>query len=604
MADKYCNVETLKFIMHEVQDLKDVLQKDRYKDFDEESINFILDSAKDLADQEFHPYYQEMDEKPAVFKDGEITVHPQVKNVLKKSAELGMIGATFDHDHGGMQLPWMAALGAGHIITAANNALVMYGGLTSGAAHLITSFGTKEQAHKYVPKMLGGEWGGTMCLTEPQAGSSLSDITSTAYPQPDGSYKIVGQKIFISSGDHQCVDNIIHLFLARIEGAPSGTKGISLFIVPKKRIKADGTLESNDVKAAGDFQKLGQRANATAHLSFGENNDCYGWLVGDENRGLSYMFQMMNGARIEVGMNGASIASAAYEASLQYAKERPQGRSLSREGQKDLSKGQTAIINHPDVRRMLLLQKAVVEGSLSLLMETGRLLDLKNTSEGKEKENYHLLLEFLTPIAKTYPSEMGRVSVNNGLQVLGGYGFCLDFPLQQHYRDIRIMALYEGTTGIQSLDLLGRKATMKNGKALMLLMGEVQQAIQAATTYDDLKPFAKILGGKLQEVQEVMQYLVSYAMKGEFEKFLADATIFMEFVSTIVIGWQWLKIGTTAKEALVTGNMKQPIEFYESKIHTMKFFYKYEMPKTSSAKEVLLNPEFLTIVEKEKELIM
>jgi len=604
MADKYCNVETLKFILHDVHDLKDVLKAERYADFDSESIDFILDSAKDLADQEFFPYYQEMDEKPAVFKDGEITVHPQVKTVIQKSAELGLLGATFDHDHGGMQLPWMASMAAGYIMTAANNALVMYGGLTAGAAHLITSFGTHEQSEMYVPKMLNGEWGGTMCLTEPQAGSSLSDITSTAYPQPDGSYKIVGQKIFISSGDHQCVDNIIHLFLARIEGAPAGTKGISLFIVPKHRIKDDGTLESNDVKAAGDFQKLGQRANATAHLSFGENNNCHGWLVGDENRGLAQMFQMMNGARIEVGVNGAAIASAAYEASLQYAKERPQGRSLSREGQKDVTKGQTTIINHPDVRRMLLLQKAVVEGSLSLLMEAGKLVDLKKTTTGEEQKNHHLLLELLTPIAKTYPSEMGRVSVSTGLQVLGGYGFCLDFPLQQHYRDIRIMALYEGTTGIQSLDLLGRKATAKNGKALMLLMGEVQQAIQAATTYDDLKPYAKVLGKKMQEVQEVMAHLVQYAMKGEFEKFLADATIFMEFAGTIVIGWQWLKMATKAKEALVTGNMNQSVEFYESKVHTMKFFYKYEMPKTASAKEVLLNSEFLTIQEPEKELIM
>ncbi|MEM6319801.1 MAG: acyl-CoA dehydrogenase [Bacteroidota bacterium] len=229
---------------------------------------------------------------------------------------------------------------------------------------------------------------------------------------------------------------------------------------------------------------------------------------------------------------------------------------------------------------------------------------MKHTTEGKEQANNHLLLELLTPIAKTYPSEMGRISVSTGLQVLGGYGFCLDFPLQQYYRDIRIMALYEGTTGIQSLDLLGRKATVKNGKALMLLMGEIQQAIQDANTYDDLKPYAKTLARKMQEVQEVMQHLVGFAMKGEYEKFLADATIFMEFASTIVIGWQWLKMATKAKEALITGNMTQSVEFYESKVHTMKFFYKYEMPKTASAKEVLLNTEFLTIMEQEKELIM
>ncbi len=604
MADKYCSVENIKFLLHEVHDLDSLLDSERFKDFDAESIDFIIDSSKDLGDKEFFPYYQEMDEKPAVYKDGEILVHPQVKNVIQKSGEMGFTGATFDAEHGGMQLPFMAASATGYILTAANNPLVMYAGLTAGAAHLITSFGTKEQSEMYVPKMLNGEWGGTMCLTEPQAGSSLSDITSAAIPQADGSYKITGQKIFISSGDHQCVDNIVHLFLARIEGAPAGTKGISLFIVPKKRIKADGTLESNDVKAAGDFQKLGQRANATAHLSFGEEDNCYGWLVGTENRGLAHMFQMMNGARIDVGLNGASIASAAYYASLQYAQERPQGRKLSSGGQKDISQGQTLIINHPDVRRMLLLQKAVSEGALSLCMEAARLVDLQHVLEGEEKAEANLLLEILTPIVKTYPSEMGRVSVSTGLQILGGYGFCLEFPLQQYYRDIRIMALYEGTTGIQSLDLLGRKATAQNGKALMLLMKEVQGTIQAANTYDDLKPYATILGGKMKEVQEVMQYLIQYAMKGDYDKFLADASIFMEFASTIVIGWQWLKMATKSKEALVTGNLTQSAEFYESKVHTMKFFFKYEMPKTASAKETILNPEFLTILESEKELIM
>jgi len=604
MADKYCSIETLKFLLHDVHDLASLFDRPRFNDFDKESIDFIIDSSKDLGDKEFFPYYQEMDEKPAVHQEDKIVVHPQVKTVIQKSAEMGLLGATFNYEHGGMQLPFMASLATGYVLTAANNPLVMFAGLTAGAAHLITSYGTQKQIDKYVPNMLNGTWGGTMCLTEPQAGSSLSDITTTAYPQEDGSYKIVGQKIFISSGDHQCVDNIVHLLLARIEGAPAGTKGISLFIVPKMRIKEDGTLEGNDVKAAGDFQKLGQRANPTAHLSFGENNGCHGWLVGVENKGLAHMFQMMNGARIDVGMNATAIASAAYHASLQYAKERPQGRKLMSGGNKDLSKGQTLIINHPDVRRMLLLQKAITEGALSLLLEAGRLVDEKTTSESEERADADLLLELLTPIAKTYPSEMGRVSVSTGLQVLGGYGFCLDFPLQQYYRDIRIMALYEGTTGIQSLDLLGRKATAQNGRSLRLLVKEMQTVIEAANTYDELKPYAKALGSKMQDIQEVMEYLIPYALKGEYEKFLADASVFMEFSSTIVIGWQWLKMAVKAKEALITGNKTYDTSFYESKIHTMKFFFKYEMPKVNAAKETILNPEFLTILEAEKELII
>ena len=310
--------------------------------------------------------------------------------------------------------------------------------------------------------------------------------------------------------------------------------------------------------------------------------------------------------RIEVGVSGASIASAAYEASLQYAKERPQGRRLQGGGKKDLAEGQTLIINHPDVRRMLLLQKAVVEGSLSLITEACKLEDMRYQLEGDAKKDAHLLLELLTPVVKTYPSEMGRIAVSNGLQVLGGYGFCTEFSLQQYYRDIRIMALYEGTTGIQSLDLLGRKVTMQNGKAMMLLVNKMQETMKTASTYDEFKPYIKSLGNKLQDTQEIMQYLLQYAMKGDHEKFLADATIFMEFFGTVIIGWQWLKMATAAKEALVTGNTVQPTEFYESKIHTMKFFFKYEMPKTLAAKETLLDPTFLTLLETEteKELIM
>ena len=605
MADKYCSVENIKFLLHDVHGFEDVLKFSRYADFDKESVDLLIDSVKDLADKEYFPYFEEMDAKPAEYRDGEIWAHPQVKTIFEKSGEMGMTGATFSYEHGGMQLPFMASIAAGYILTAANNAAVMYTGLTAGAAHLITSFGTQELIDKYVPNMLNGQWGGTMCLTEPQAGSSLSDITTTAYPQADGTYRIEGQKIFISSGDHPYTENIIHLTLARIEGAPAGTKGISLFVVPKMRIQEDGSLVSNDVKAVGDFQKLGQKGNATVHLAFGENKDSHGWLVGDENRGLKHMFQMMNGARIDVGLNGAAIASAAYFASLQYAQERPQGRRLNSGGQKDVSKGQALIIEHPDVRRMLFLQKAVSEGSLSLVMEAGRLHDISHRStDEKEKEEAHLLLEILTPIVKTYPSEMGRTSVDNGLQILGGYGFCTEFPLQQYYRDIRISALYEGTTGIQSLDLLGRKATMQNGRAMMLLVGKIQETMQAASTYDEFKPYIKTLGSKLQETQDVMQYLLQYAMKGEHEKFLADATIFMEFFSTIVIGWQWLKMATISKEALITGKLVQPAEFYESKIHTMKFFYKYEMPKTASAVETLKNGDFLTILEAEKELIM
>ena len=308
--------------------------------------------------------------------------------------------------------------------------------------------------------MLSGKWGGTMCLTEPQAGSSLSDIVTKATPSKNGYYNISGQKIFISAGDSQYAENIVHLLLARVEGAPKGTKGISLFIVPKNRIKPDGSLEPNDVNSVADFQKMGQKGYCTTHLGFGDKEDCRGWLVGEENQGLKYMFMMMNAARIGVGRDASAIASAAYQASLQYANERPQGRKLTSDGKKNVEESQSLIIEHPDVRRMLLLQKAVVEGSMSLVLLAAKYYDLETTAQSKEeKYKYNSLLEMIIPVVKTYPSEAGSYSVNNGLQVLGGYGFCSDFILQQYYRDIRISAIYEGTTGIQSQDLLGRKDT-------------------------------------------------------------------------------------------------------------------------------------------------
>lgn len=598
---EYLNMDTLRFQLHHVHDMQQLLQYARYAEYDKDAIDIFLDAIKDFSDQDLYPSFREMDTDPARYEDGVVKVHPKVGEAMKKSGELGMIGGPFDVEAGGIQLPGIASHAAYYIMEAANNHVPGYIGLTAGAAHLIVAFGTEELKNTYVPKMLAGEWGGTMCLTEPQAGSSLSDITTTAHPQEDGSYTIKGQKIFISGGDHEHNENFVHLVLARIEGAPAGTKGISLFVVPKKRPTADG-LESNDVTTAGDYQKMGQKGYCTTHLVFGENEGAKGWLVGKPHKGLKQMFQMMNEARIAVGRGAVAIASAAYHASLQYAKERPQGRRLKNDGTKDVSEEQTLIINHPDVRRMLLSQKAIYEGALSLVMQTALYHDLEIVSEGGEHEKYYMLLELLTPIAKTYPSEKGREAVDDGLQVLGGYGFCDDFVLQQYYRDIRIMAIYEGTTGIQSQDLLGRKVTMQKGKALEYLAAEVQKDIKAAMTYDELKPYAAKLGEKLQLTQKVLGKLMPFAMKGQYERYLSDATLFMQFMSTVVVAWQWLKMGTAAKQALVTGEDTYSNEFLEGKVHTLKFFYKYELSKVDSLADILMDGEVLTILE-EKELI-
>lgn len=596
MANQYVDLETLKFLLYNVQGLQEVLDQERYADYDKDSIELLLNSVKDFSDKELFPYFREMDEKPAHFKDGEIVVHPQVNKFMAAGGEMGLIASPFSYEDGGMQMPAMALHAATFIQDAANNHLPGYIGLTIGSAELIAHFANQALKDIYLPNMLTGQWGGTMCLTEPQAGSSLSDIVTSATPDGDA-YKIHGQKIFISGGDYQGAENIVHLVLARIKGAPAGTKGISLFVVPKNRPTADGGLERNDVTTVADFEKMGQKGYCTTHLFFGDKEDCQGWLVGEANQGLKYMFLMMNGARIGVGRGAAAIASAAYQASLNYANERPQGRQLTSTGKKDANQEQTLIINHPDVRRMLLLQKVITEGSQSLVLLTAKYHDLSIASAAAdERERYRLLLEIMTPVVKTYPSEAGITSVNNGVQVLGGYGFCSEYILQQYLRDIRISAIYEGTTGIQSQDLLGRKITMENGKALQLLSEEIKHSIKASMAHESLAPHAKKLGAKLQLTQEVLQSLMGFAMKGDYQRFLADATPFMEFFSTIVLSWLWLDIGRTAQEALVTGSKEHSTDFYESKIHAMEFYFKYELPKTTGLAEILMdNRKALTI---------
>ena len=603
MATKYVDLPTVKFLMNQVQDLNTVLTKERYQDHDSESVDLFLDSVKQFADKELFPYFKEMDEKPAYHKDGTVHVHPQVEKMMVEGGALGLISAPFDYEDGGLQIPLLVHTAAGYILDAANNHLPGYSGLTSGAAELIIAFASDALKEKFTPKMLTGEWGGTMCLTEPQAGSSLSDIVTKATPTDQEHYKISGQKIFISGGDHQYADNIVHLLLARIEGAPAGTKGISLFVVPKFRPDSDGNLHSNDVTTVADFQKMGQRGYCTTHLGFGDKDDCEGYLVGEANKGLHYMFLMMNGARIAVGRTASAIASGAYYASLEYANERPQGRKLSSDGTKNLNQKQSLILEHPDVRRMLLLQKAMVEGSMNLVFRAARYHDLEHTATDKnEKHKYHNLLEMIIPVVKTYPSEAGIYSINNGLQVLGGYGFCTDYILQQYYRDIRICAIYEGTTGIQSQDLLGRKMMLNNGEGAQLLMAEINETLEAALQTPGLENWAKQLGEQLQQTQQVLEHLVPFAMKGDYERFLADASIFMEFFSLIIIGWSWLEIGVASKRALITGDTSHEADFYESKLEALEYFFVYELPKTKGHAEILMHSSSVTI-KKEKEYI-
>jgi len=578
----YYDQKSLHFICFEVHSIAELFTLDRYKGYDTESAKMLLDATENWADRDFYPYYKEMDEHPAHYRDGHIHTHSVIKTIFEHAGSNGYLGSYFDEEEGGSQMPFMLAGAVSHILQSANNHIPGYLGLTTGAAHLISSFGSELLKRTYIPNMLSGKWAGTMALTEPQAGSALSEIRTSAAPMKDGSYLITGQKIFISGGGQTATENIIHLTLARIEGAPSGTKGISLFVIPAF-LPDSSTLKANDVTIAGDFQKMGQRGYSTAHLIFGEKNNCTGYLVGEPNQGLAYMFQMMNGARIDVGMTAASVAMAAHRHALKYALERKQGRKLSSTKLTEASAESCLIADHPDVRRMLYQQKAVAEGSLSLLLYCLKLQDLSTYGPESTKNETRLLLELLTPVAKTYPSEMGRVAVDSSLQTLGGYGFCTDFPLQQYLRDIRIMSIYEGTTGIQALDLLGRKVSLANGQALHIWKLWIENDIAICEKNEELSLFAKELKHYSEILEDTLRYLAPYGLSGDLENYLADATLFLEMFGHVIIAHQWLIMSVEACKSLEKKNLSEDqTDFYSGKIQTMKYFFKYELPKVSS----------------------
>jgi len=590
----------LQFMLYEVFDVLSLIKHPYFAAHDAESFNMVLDTAEGIAAKAMRPYLKESDQHPPQLEDGNVKVHPAVHEYYRLFSESGLLAAGFDEQYGGQQIPKTIYAATDFIIGNAHNGFEMFTSLSIGVARLLISFASPQLVNEYVPRILSGEFTGTMCLTETQAGSSLSDIATTAYRQQDGSYKIRGQKIFISAGDHDITDNIIHLVLARTEGAPKGIKGISLFVVPKKRILGSD-LVSNDVQSIGVYHKMGQRSTPAMHLEFGAGNDCIGHLIGEEGKGLAYMFQMMNAARLGVGLGGTFIASAAYYASLHYARERPQGR---RPDGKTMNDPPVTIIHHPDVRRMLLLQKTFVEGSLSFLLQCFKYIDLERISDDEEKQRYADLLELLTPVAKTYGSEMGQVAVNNGLQVLGGYGYTEDFMLEQLARDVRIMSLYEGTTGIQSLALLGRQVIGNNGSTLQYWKDEVMKDIEAAQGYSNIRCYADWLLNEVKEFSKITDNLLATATKSKKEIVFSDANLYMEMFALINIAWQWLKQGVVAQLKLNEFNTTpDETKFYKSKLHSMKFFFHYELIKTKTLSARLRDNEVLTVMQDE-DLIM
>ena len=592
MASKFISERNLKFLLHEVFDVASLTQYDYYKEYDGKMLDMVLKAAMELAEGLLWPICQEMDKNPPELVGDHIKVHSSVKKLLEESGTGGWIGDDIPFEWGGQQLPQMITMGSRFIFCAANYSAAAYTGLTTGAARLILNFGKEDLKKTYLPKMLAGKWQGTMALTEPEAGSSLADITTMAEPTDHGYYKIKGQKIFISAGDHDGVENVVHLMLAKIQGAPAGVKGISLFVVPKKRMDEKGQLVFNDVATSGVFHKLGYRGCPIAQLSMGDSDNCRGYLVGEPHQGLLLMFQMMNEARIGVGAGAAAIASAAYYAALEYTKTRLQGRKLST---KDPTLPQIPLIEHPDVKRMLLFQRSVIEGALSLLMQSAKYADLAIVLTGEEKEKNELLLDLLTPVAKSYPSEMGILSISQGVQCLGGSGYCDDYPLEQYYRDARIHPIHEGTTGIHGLTLLGRNVMMKGSKAYKLYLEEVQKTIRQAEEFKELGSYAQKLKQSLEMLQQVTAYLMDVQKKKTPEVFLADATLYLEFFGIISVAWQWLLQATAVVRALRNSPAGAEANFYKGKFFAFRFFFEYELPKIQGFASRLMHSDGLTV---------
>lgn len=594
MAEKFISERNLKFLLYEVYDVGSLLQYPRFADHSRQDFDMVFDSAMEIGNNLFKPLYTEMDRNAPRLVDGAVKVHPAVRDILRELGAGGWIAPSTSYTFGGQQLPFMVGLMIPNsVFSAANYSASVYPGLTAGAASLIMTYGTNESQKIYLPKMAAGEWQGTMALTEPQAGSSLSDIATIACPTTYGYYRVTGRKVFVAAGDHDGVDNVVHLMLARIQGAPAGVKGLSLFLVPKKRAGERGELISNDVRLSGLHRKMGYRGCPTVALEFGENGDCRGWLIGPVNQGLACMFMMMSLARLDVGICASGIASAAYYASLQYAQKRVQGRKPAC---KDPLSPQIPIIQHPDVRRMLLYQKAVVEGSQSLQMHCCRLYDLVLAAGGQDKEEARQFLELLTPVVKSFSAEMGVRACSQALQILGASGYCDEFPVEQYYRDMRVHPIHEGVTAIHAQELLGRKIAMGKGRVARLYYKTVGRTIREALGDPDLKGYAQELEKALGKLEQVTGYLFGLAAQGNVELFLADATLYLEMFGLVTIGWQWLMQAIVARKALRHGEgFFEDIHFYEGKLCTCRYFFVYELPKIESLAISLTNGSSLTV---------
>ncbi len=585
---------TLDFLLNDWLHTTELAQRARFSDHSRETFDAVLDTCERIAREKFAPFNRLVDVQEPHF-DGEKVILPQATHDAAKAyAESGMLSAAQDFEMGGMQLPYSVEAAANAFFACASVSIGS-GMLTTGNANLLMVHGTELQKTVFAKNEFNGRFSGTMCLSEPQAGSSLSDITTRAVP--DGAdfeaealgarYRLKGNKMWISSGEHELSENIIHLVLAKIPDAKGalvpGTRGISLFIVPKKLVGVDGQLTGvrNDVALAGLNHKLGWRGTTNTLLNFGEGKypvagepGAVGYLVGKPGEGLRCMFHMMNEARIGVGIAATMLGLAGYYASLDYAKNRPQGRPISAGG-KDASQPQVRIIEHSDVKRMLLAQKSYGEGALALAMYCARLVDEQHTADAAAADEARLLLEVLTPIAKSWPSEWCLEANSLAIQVHGGYGYTRDFPVEQYWRDNRLNMIHEGAHGIQAMDLLGRKVLMENGRGMQLLAARMQATMARAASDATLAPYADALGKALAKVGAATQ--AAWA-NGAPTEALANAVPYMQAFGHTVLAWIWLDVACTTLAA----DAAQAQSATVGRLGAARFFFHYELPKVGA----------------------
>ena len=596
MAQTISDRRDIDFVLHEQLQLENLSEHERYAEFNKKTIDLIVSEARNLAVKELLPINIDGDREGARFDNGRVTVPESFHKAWELFKEGEWVALSDDPEWGGQGMPVSLSLAVNDLFIGGNFAFMMYPGLTHGAGRLVQTFGTPEQKKLYLKKMFTGEWTGTMLLTEPEAGSDVGALTTTAVKNDDGTYSITGNKIFISSGEHDLAENIIHPVLARIEGAPEGTRGISLFLVPKIRVNDDGSLdEPNDVVCTGVEEKLGIHGNSTASLSLGSKGNCRGTLLGEANKGMRAMFQMMNEARLLVGLQGLACASSAYMYAVNYARERVQGRHLLKAQEDDAPS--VPIIEHPDIRRMLLTMKAYVEGMRSLLYFIGNCEDKSRLSTKEaDKARYQGLIDLLIPIAKGYVTDKAFEVCSLGVQVYGGYGYIKEYPMEQLLRDCRITQIYEGTNGIQSMDLLARKLGMNEGKPVMDLLGEIQQTLAAAKAISKLDGLAAKVEAAVNKLGEVMLHIGQAAMSMDTRmSAFAHAYSFMEVCGDVVFAWLLLWRATLAAQNLENGARKKDAAFYEGQIKSAEFFVHSVLPVSTGKMNVILTANTASI---------